>query len=65
MKHIDYRTLLNQGRKAGLRTTELYQALTTRQPEGHENADRQADCNGFVSGLAEDGRRVYRPVPDK
>jgi hypothetical protein len=60
MSHSDYRTLISRGRKAGLRTSELYAALTTRPPERHE-ANGQADGNGFISAYDDRGQRVYRP----
>ena len=33
----DVKGLINLGRKAGLRTSDLYPALATRPPEGSEN----------------------------
>ncbi|HYV37821.1 MAG TPA: hypothetical protein VE988_19200 [Gemmataceae bacterium] len=62
MSRSDYRTLLNHGRKAGLSTRELYSALATRPPEAHDNSNRLADGNGFVSDYTLGGHRVYRPV---
>ncbi len=62
MPHTDYRTLISRGRKAGLRTSELYSAMSTRPPEGAGATLGQADCNGFVSGYDQKGQRVYRPV---
>ena len=61
MSRLDYRTLVNQGRKAGLRTSEIYIALTSRPPERQE-VSTQADGNGFISAYDEKGNRVYRPV---
>jgi hypothetical protein len=62
MSRSDSRTLIDRGRKAGLKTSELYSALTGRPPEAHDRADGRADGNGFVSGLTQNGRPVYRPV---
>ena len=62
MSRSDYRTLLDLGRKAGLKTSELYPALATRPPEAHDHAGGRSDGNGFVSGLTQGGRLVYRPV---
>jgi hypothetical protein len=62
MSTSDYRTLIDRGRKAGLRTAELYQAIVTHRPEGSESAGGQADCNGFISCFDTNGHRVYRPV---
>ena len=56
------RTLLDRGRKAGLRTAELYTALATRAPEAGDHTAGQADGNGFILEYQTDGRRVYRPA---
>jgi hypothetical protein len=61
MSRSDYRTLIDRGRKAGLRTSELYQAMAARPPEATEQSPGQADSNGFVSGFDQGGRRIYRP----
>ncbi len=60
MSHSDARTLISRGRKAGLRTSELYTALTTRPPERHE-VSGQADGNGFISAYDDRGQRIYKP----
>ncbi|MCI0461848.1 MAG: hypothetical protein L0Z62_33270 [Gemmataceae bacterium] len=60
----DVKGLINLGRKAGLRTSDLYPALATRPPEGSENGHGQADGNGFVADYDQDGRLVYRPVEE-
>ena len=62
MPHTDYRTLLDRGRKAGLRTSELYPALASRPPEASDGLRSQADGNGFVLGYGRSGERIYRPV---
>lgn len=62
MSHSDYRTLINRGRKAGLGTSELYQAITSHRPEGTEPVAGQADCNGFISCYDQNGQRIYRPA---
>ena len=61
MSRSDYRTLLNHGRKAGLNTRELYNALSSRPPEASDT-NGQADGNGFVFDYTQGGRRVYRPM---
>jgi hypothetical protein len=61
MRHLDYRTLIDRGRKAGLGTSELYQALANRRPEGQDLALGQADGNGYVSCIDSRGQRVYLP----
>ena len=62
MARMDYRTLIDRGRKAGLVTSELYRALATFRPETGDNVPEQADSNGFVPGYGQNGRRVYRPA---
>ncbi len=62
MSRSDYRTLIDRGRKAGLGTSELYQAMTSRPPEAMERGFGQADGNGFVSTYDKGGHRVYQPV---
>jgi hypothetical protein len=62
MSRSDYRTLIDRGRKAGLRTSELYQAMATRPPEAAQQSLGQADGNGFVSGYDQGGHRVYHPL---
>jgi hypothetical protein len=62
---MDYRTLISLGRKAGLRTSELYQALATRRPEAGDDANGHSDSNGFVLIYEQDGRRVYLPLHDQ
>lgn len=60
MSHMDYRTLVDRGRKAGLRTSELYQALSSRQAQPGE-AQGQADGNGYVRQVNVLGRSVLQP----
>jgi hypothetical protein len=62
MSRSDYRTLIDRGRKAGLRTSELYQAMAARPPEAAEPDPGQADSNGFVGGYDQGGHRVYHPI---
>lgn len=64
MSRTDYNTLLARGRKAGLRTAEIYAALSAQTPEG-TRADGQADCNGFVSKVNSQGHTVFRPAGEE
>lgn len=61
MRHSDYRTLIDRGRKAGLRTVDLYNAMAARPPEAGDQFPGQTDGNGFVAAIGEQGQRVYRP----
>jgi hypothetical protein len=67
MRHTDYRTLIDRGRKAGLGTAELYRAMNSHRPEAEGRAIGMADGNGFVSGYNRDGRCEFNPVhtPDR
>jgi hypothetical protein len=62
MRHTDYHTLIDRGRKAGLKTSELYSAIAAHQPPASDQAAGQADGNGFVSGFDNRGHRVYYPA---
>ena len=57
-----YQMLLSRGRKAGLSTRELNQALSTRPVGGDEQGPGQADPNGYVAGVDARGHRTYRPA---
>jgi hypothetical protein len=61
MKHTDYRTLIDRGRKAGLGTAELYRAMQAHRPETNNLG---TDGNGFAAGYVR-GKRVIRPHPQE
>jgi len=61
MSYSNYQRLLNRGRKAGLNTTELYSALSGRQPLLGDAPTGQPDSNGFVAQVQANGQRSYRP----
>jgi hypothetical protein len=65
MRHSDYQTLIDRGRKAGLKTTDLYSALTSRPPELGDQLDGQNDGNGFVRAVDRQGQSVFRPSADQ
>jgi hypothetical protein len=58
MSRINLRKLIDQGRKAGLQTSEIYGALVTSRPEGNDQALGRTDENGFVSTF-DHGQRAY------
>lgn len=62
MRHSDYRTLIDRGRKAGLGTAELYSAMSALRPEAADRMTGEADGNGFVSDYDQQGQRVFRPT---
>jgi hypothetical protein len=63
MSNTDYRRMLDRGRKAGLNTRELYQALAGRQPVAGEAG--QSDSNGFIAQVQANGQRNYQPQPPR
>lgn len=65
MSRMDYRTLIDRGRKAGLGTSELYRAMAARRPEVGDCYLGQSDGNGFIIGVQGNGRRIYRPLPGR
>jgi hypothetical protein len=62
MRHLSEHTLIDRGRKAGLSTSELYTALSSRRAESGDRPAGAADGNGFVSAVGWQGRPTYRPV---
>jgi len=63
MRRMNYSTMVDRGRKAGLGTGELYRALATRRPEASDGAiPGETDSNGFVPDYNGSGQRIYRPV---
>jgi hypothetical protein len=61
MNHTDCRTLIDQGRKSGLKTSELYSALTSRPANTSDFVKGPADSNGFAPTLDEHGHSIYKP----
>jgi hypothetical protein len=62
MRHTDYRTLVDRGRKAGLKTNDLYNALAARRPEAGDRNIGETDGNGIVPGIGREGQNVFYPV---
>ena len=62
MASSHYYNLINQGRKAGLQTSELYRAMSTLSPNRHHLGNGQSDTNGFVSDVNQNGNAVYHPL---
>jgi hypothetical protein len=58
---MDYRRLISLGRKAGLHTQEMYQAMATRPPEAGDRSTGQADTNGYIPMYGRNGQRIYQP----
>jgi hypothetical protein len=54
-----HQSLLSRGRKAGLTTRELNQALASRPALGEDQQPGQPDCNGSVWTINEQGQRVF------
>jgi hypothetical protein len=61
MSHTDYRILIDRGRKSGLKTSELYNALTGHPPTTNDFVNGHVDSNGFVPTLDQCGHSIFRP----
>jgi hypothetical protein len=61
MRHLDYRAMIDRGRKAGLGAAELYQAMSAHHPEAGTHSPGATDGNGFVTAFDRHGQRIYRP----
>jgi hypothetical protein len=61
MRHMDLRTLVDRGRKAGLNTAELYQAISAARPDNDPRGVGLTDGNGFVARVGVTGQHVYVP----
>ncbi len=61
MSRSDFRTLIDRGRRAGLNTSEMYAAISTRHLDAPQPYLGRTDTNGFVSGYDVHGHQVYRP----
>ena len=62
MRHADYRTMIDRGRKAGLQTAELYHAMSAMRSPADGRQLGQTDGNGFVSVYDGQGQYVFRPA---
>lgn len=60
MKHTDYRTLIDRGRRAGLRTGDIYRAIGAHRAEAGDASAGITDGNGYISGFNGHGQRVFR-----
>lgn len=58
----NHHSLLSRGRKAGLSTRELNQALASGPAYGADQVPGQADCNGSIWTIDENGHRVCRLI---
>ncbi len=62
MSYADYRRLIDQGRKAGLRMSDLCNALTPCQGGRDGEAARTEGGNGMASSYGRNGEHVYQPL---
>jgi hypothetical protein len=65
MRHTDYRTLIDRGRKAGLKTTDLYNALAGRRAQAGDRNWHETDGNGFVSAVDSQGQNIFQPLESR
>jgi hypothetical protein len=61
MRRSKHNTLINLGRKAGLRTSELYSALASGRAATKDAGAGRTDGNGITTGLDAQGHPVFRP----
>lgn len=61
MPYNDRRAQIERGRKAGLQTHELYQALTGRPVSSQELTQELVDENGYSAAVNSEGRIYFRP----
>jgi hypothetical protein len=62
MRHVDSRTLIDRGRKAGLGTAEIYGAISSLGCGIGDRTTSQADGNGYIPALDLDGNVVFLPA---
>jgi hypothetical protein len=62
MRHLDFRRLIDQGRKAGLGTAELYSAMAMRRMGAGDRFSGPSDGNGYVSQIGREGFVSFRPA---
>jgi len=60
MNRSSTRRMLDRGRKAGLGTSDLYRALTSRPAVAGDAGPGQTDCNGYVSQVNANGQRTFQ-----
>lgn len=59
LRGSDVRGLVDRGRRSGLNTREIYQALSSRQPRGDDQPG-QVDANGFIP-VVEQAHANFKP----
>lgn len=60
MPHSSYRKMIDNARKAGLQTGEIYRALAHCQPSPGERAHHQTDSNGFIAHIDAAGKTEFQ-----
>lgn len=65
MARSSYRRMLDRGRKAGLNSSELYRALSARQPSPSDDPIGRTDNNGYVARVQMNGQRTFEQPPTK
>ncbi len=61
MPRSSFRRLIDHGRKAGLKTPELYGALAGHRFAQSDLRAGKRDGNGFLAGFDAAGHQVYQP----
>jgi hypothetical protein len=66
MSIINYGRMVHQGRKAGLNTRDLYNAMSSLTSSNCHLVRNSSDANGFVSRVTAQGRIDCSPsAPDR
>ena len=65
MSQSSHRRMLDRGRKAGLNLSELYRALSAKQPSPGDEPVGKADSNGYVAQVQANGSRTFEQPPEK
>jgi hypothetical protein len=60
MRRSTIHNLIDMGRRAGLKTSELYSALSGHRPMVHDAAGYDRDGNGFRPSYDAAGHQVYQ-----
>lgn len=61
MPRADHRMLVDRGRRSGLQTHELYQALSSTLAFDRAPYPGNVDGNGFVQQCNDRGRSTFQP----
>jgi len=61
MRRPNHNTLIDLGRKAGLKTSEIYSALASGRAATPDAGAGRTDGNGITAGLDAQGHPTFQP----